>query len=81
MWVDFTDVKCLRALPHVQNRATKEKKSIPDVFVNEGRIKQFSYESKQKPHQGHGVEEQNPLEHSHEDVGTWLTTTKSQMSE
>lgn len=50
--------------------------------MNETRIKQFSSESKQKSHQGHIVEKQNPLEHSHEDVETWVTNNnKSQMSE
>lgn len=82
MRVDLIDVRCLWALSQVQNRATKEEKSIPDAFMNERRIKQFSNESKQKSRQGHIVEKQNPLEHSHEDVEMWLTSKKnSQMSE
>lgn len=50
------------------SRATKGEKSLPDVFKNQRRIKQFSSESKQKSHQGHIAEKQNPRVHSHEDV-------------
>lgn len=67
--VDLIDARCLWACSLlVQKRATKGEQSLPDVFKNQRRIKQFSSESKQKSHQGHTAEKQNPLAHSHEDV-------------
>lgn len=49
-------------------QSNEGRKSLPDVFKNQRRIKQFSSESKQKSHQGNIAEKQNPLAHSHEDV-------------
>lgn len=80
MRVDFIDVSVGSLSSSEQSN--QGRKSIPDVFMNERRIKQFSNESKQKSRQGHIVEKQNPLEHSHEDVETWLTSkNNSLMSE
>lgn len=60
-------------------QSNQGRKSIPDVFMEDGRVKQFSSENNQKSIQGH-VEKKNPLERSHENVETWINN-KSQMSE
>lgn len=62
-------------------QSNQGRKSIPDVFMEDGRVKQFSSENNQKSIRGHVVEKKNPLERSHEDVEMWITNSKSQMSE
>lgn len=74
MQVDLIDARCLWARSLVQNRATKGEN--PSLMCS--RIKEESSESKQKSHQGHIAEKQNPLEHSHEDVEI-INNQRSQM--
>lgn len=76
--VDLIDARCLWACSLSSEQSNQGRKSLPDVFKNQRRIKQFSSESKLNSHQGHIAEKQNPLAHSHEDVEI-TNNQKSQM--